>query len=205
MSCGWGRIRNSSPHRQIIVSDITPQFIREVQGRATCIFTDAEVQAALDDMARQITASLKSENPLLLCVMTGAITTVAELARRLDFPLQIDYLHASRYGDNTKGTELRWFREPVLPLAGRHVLIVDDILDQGATLAAIVAYCKRQQAASVRTAVLVNKHHARKLDNLKPDFQGLDAEDFYLYGYGMDYRGYLRNAAGIYAIDEKDY
>jgi hypoxanthine phosphoribosyltransferase len=118
--------------------------------------------------------------------------------------LQIDYLHATRYQDNTQGSELEWHRLPALSLHEREVLILDDILDEGATLAAVVAHCRAQGAARVLTAVLVDKRHERKVPGIHADFVGLRAVDRYLYGYGMDYRGYLRNAAGIYAVDPVD-
>ena len=127
-----------------------------------------------------------------------------KLLTRLAFPLQIDYLHATRYRNNTQGSELEWHRLPALSLHGRDVLILDDILDEGATLAAVVAHCRAQGAARVLTAVLVDKHHERKVPGIRADFVGLRVEDRYLYGYGMDYRGYLRNAAGIYAVDPVD-
>ena len=106
--------------------------------------------------------------------------------------------------DNTQGSELEWHRLPALSLHGRDVLILDDILDEGATLAAVVAHCRAQRAARVLTAVLVDKRHERKVTGIRADFVGLRVEDRYLYGYGMDYRGYLRNAAGIYAVDPVD-
>ena len=81
-------------------------------------------------------------------------------------------------------------------------LVVDDILDEGTTLESIVEYCKKQEAAEVFTAVLIEKLHDHKLSNIVADFVGLKVDDCYIYGYGMDYKGYLRNAPGIFAINE---
>ena len=133
--------------------------------------------------------------------MTGGLVISGKLLPRLNFPLQIDYLHATRYREQLAGSELHWIRHPSVPLQGRHLLILDDILDEGETLAQVVAYCEAEGAASVRTAVLVDKQHDRRSDLLAmADFTGLFADDRYLFGYGMDYKGYWRNAPGIFAV-----
>ena len=183
---------------------MTLDEILAVSRRADRLHTEAEVEAAIDALAGQVSTALRDRNPLLLCLMNGGLVFSGKLLTRLAFPLQIDYLHATRYRDNTQGSELEWHRLPALSLLGRDVLILDDILDEGATLAAVVEHCRAQGAARVLTAVLVDKRHERKVDGVCADFVGLRVEDRYLYGYGMDYRGYLRNAAGIYAVDPAD-
>lgn len=177
---------------------------RQVWKRARCLYDSAQLGEALDSMAAAISHDLEQHNPLILCVMTGAFVTTSELCRRLAFPLQIDYLHASRYGDKLSGENLDWICKPRLSMQGRHVLIVDDIFDQGATLASIADYCTKQGAASVRSAVLVDKQHDRKLTMMLPDYIGLRVPDHYVFGYGMDYRGFLRNINGLYAADPAD-
>lgn len=175
--------------------------LQRVLQEAHCLYTAQEVEAALDRMAEAITRELADSNPLVLSVMTGALVVTGKLLTRLAFPLQVDYLHASRYRERLTGTDVHWKAYPSIPLRGRTVLIVDDILDEGDTLAAIVNYCLQQQAASVRCAVLVDKQHDRRTPVMpKADFTALVAPDSYLFGYGMDYKGYLRNAAGIYAV-----
>ena len=183
---------------------MTPDEIIAVSRRADCLHTEAEVEAAIDALAGQVSTALSDRNPLLLCLMNGGLVFSGKLLTRLAFPLQIDYLHATRYLDKTQGSELEWHRLPALSLHERDVLILDDILDEGATLAAVVEHCRAQGAATVLTAVLVDKRHERKMAGIRADFVGLRVEDRYLYGYGMDYRGYLRNAAGIYAVDPAD-
>lgn len=166
---------------------------------ADCLYTRAQVQAAMDEMASAITQRLGGHDPLVLCVMTGAMIPAGHLLTRLNFPLQIDYIHATRYRGGTAGGRLNWLVRPTHAIKGRHVLIIDDIFDEGITLASIVEYCWEEGAAEVCTAVLINKLHARK-HPLKVDFVGLETTDRYLFGYGMDYKGYLRNADGIYAV-----
>ncbi|MDP2139197.1 MAG: hypoxanthine-guanine phosphoribosyltransferase [Gammaproteobacteria bacterium] len=174
---------------------------RRVQAEARCIYTEQEVEAALDRMAAAITAELADSNPLVLGVMTGALVVAGKLLPRLHFPLQVDYLHASRYRGKLSGADLQWKAYPSIALKSRTVLIVDDILDEGETLLGIRDYCLQQGAARALCAVLVDKNHNRRVAGLtRAEFTGLDAPDSYLFGYGMDYKDYLRNAPGIYAV-----
>jgi len=177
----------------------TPEEIRTIQQEADCLYDQRQVGRALDDMARTITARLGEKNPLLLCVMSGALIPAGHLLTRLDFPLEIDYIHATRYGGATSGGELHWFAEPHESLRDRVVLVVDDILDEGITLAAILEHCRHRGVRELYSAVLVEKQHQRK-NGLAADFVGLTVPDRYVFGYGMDYKGYLRNAPGIYAV-----
>ncbi len=175
--------------------------IKCVQENADLLYSEQEVEAALDKMARQINVLLADRNPLLLCVMNGGIVAAGKLITRLTIPLTIDAINASRYQNQTAGGVIEWLLKPGTPLKDRTILIIDDILDEGITLAAIHDYCLEQGATSVYSAVLVDKI----LDHEKPitaDFIGLEVANRYLFGYGMDYKGYLRNAAGIYACTE---
>lgn len=178
-----------------------PHKIEEVYKSAQCIYTANEVEAALDRMAMAIQEQMSDKNPLILCVMIGGLVPLGNLLPRLDFPLEVDYVHATRYRGQLSGGELVWKVKPSVDLKNRHVLVVDDILDGGVTLAGIVDYIKAQDAADVKTAVLVDKHHKRVESGLeKADFVGLTVDDHYIFGYGMDYHEYLRNAPGIYMV-----
>lgn len=181
-----------------------PTDIEGVHSRAQCLYTESEVEAALDRLAQELSSAFSNANPVLLCVMNGGLIMTGKLATRMTFPLQLDYLHATRYRDRTSGSDLEWKKYPELELAGRSVVIIDDILDEGATLAAILSYVKQQNPENVSVAVLVDKMHTRKVPGITADFIGLEVEDYYVYGYGMDYKGYLRNVAGIYAADPVD-
>jgi hypoxanthine phosphoribosyltransferase len=171
----------------------------QIRANATCIHTAEAVTQALDQMAAQITADLSDKNPLLLGVMHGGLLPLSYLVQRLTFPLTIDYVHATRYQEDLSGKELVWQRTPNQALTGRHVLIVDDILDEGHTLAGLLGYCETQQPASLRTAVLVHKQHTRGVSP-QLDYCGLTVPDQYVFGCGMDYKGYWRNTTAIYAI-----
>jgi len=180
---------------------ITTQHAMEVLESADCCFTRAQVQATIERMAQIITQDYQDKNPLLLCVMNGGLIFTAELLLKLSFPLQYDYIHVTRYQGKTRGGELNWIAESSIPLQDRHVLIEDDINAEGLTLAAIVKHCKQQGPLSVKTVVLVDKQHDRK-QGAAADYQGLTVEDRYVFGYGMDYKGYWRNAPGIFAVKD---
>lgn len=163
------------------------------------LYSREEVEAVMDRMAAEITEKLAGSDLIVLSVMNGGMIPTGHLLTRLDFPLRVDYVHATRYRGETSGRELHWLRPPEELMDGKNVLIIDDILDEGITLAAIVEGCRNQGATGVYTAVLVKKLHGRS-NGFKADFLGLEAEDRYLFGYGMDYKGYLRNVTGIYAV-----
>ncbi|MGA7802538.1 MAG: hypoxanthine-guanine phosphoribosyltransferase [Gammaproteobacteria bacterium] len=179
---------------------VTADQVRTVLSEADRLYTAAEVDAALDRMAAQITGTLGERNPIVLCVMTGGLVPAGHLITRLDFPLQLDYLHATRYRGETSGGQLHWITRPTFDLKDRSVLVVDDILDEGLTLGAIVSFCRQEGAREVYSAVLVDKHHDRRPEPIHADFVGVEVGDRYVFGYGMDYKGYLRNAAGIFAV-----
>lgn len=180
-------------------------YIREVAAEATRLFSNAEIEAALDKIAREMKEQIGHSSPILLCVLIGGIVPLGNLLTRLDFPLEVDYIHVSRYGDKTKGSsELKWEAKPAGNLQGRTVVIVDDILDEGLTLAATIDYCRSCGAKEVFTAVLIDKERKRsELGLKKADFTGLKVENRFIFGYGLDYKGYLRNVPGIYVVAPK--
>ncbi|MBU2707526.1 hypoxanthine-guanine phosphoribosyltransferase [Zooshikella marina] len=176
------------------------EHIKQVYAEADCLYTEAEVEAAIERMGQAITAELANSNPLVYCIMNGGLVVSGKLLTKLNFPLEVDYIHATRYRNETTGGELDWKVHPSTSMQDRTVLILDDILDEGHTLAAIVEFCKAQGAKAVQTAVLVEKKHDRKAVELESDFIGLQIEDRYIFGYGMDYKSYWRNAPGIFAL-----
>lgn len=178
-----------------------PQYIQEVYKKATCLYRKQEIENALDNMAQAIHTKLAETNPVLLCVMIGGLIPAGNLLPRLDFPLELDYVHATRYRGAINGGDLKWLVQPQVSLQNRTVLIIEDILDGGLTLKAIVDYCHQQGAQAVYTAVLLDKQATRIEGGLpKADFTGIAMENGYVFGYGMDYKGYLRNASGIYVV-----
>lgn len=174
-----------------------------IQRRAQCLVDRAGVEDALDRMAATISDRLADADPILLPVAKGGLVTAGLLLPRLDFPLRLDYLHATRYRDTTRGGELSWHYRPTETIRDEHCLVIDDIFDEGVTMTAIVAACQADGAASVTSAVLVDKRRERPV-SYRPDILGLQLPDRYLMGFGLDYQGYFRNAPGIYAAAAED-
>lgn len=178
------------------------QKIKDILASADVIHTEEEVAAAVSRVARQITEKLGETNPLLLVVMSGGVPFAGHLMTQLHFPLEFDYLHVTRYGQETSGGALSWRAAPWTPVKGRTVIILDDILDEGLTLAAIVERMKELGAAACYTAVATDKLNGKKKP-LKADFVALTVPDRFVFGYGMDVRGAFRNLPAIYAMKEE--
>ena len=175
--------------------------------RSDVVHDRTAIEDAIDGMADAIVADFRGSVPLFLTVMHGALPFAARLslalgARGLD--LAFDYLHATRYRGATSGGELAWKHRPATPLAGRRVLLVDDIVDEGHTLSQVRAWCLAQGAAEVRIAAMVVKRHDRCVAGLAADYAGLDVPDRYVFGYGMDYHEQGRNLPAVYALREDD-
>ena len=158
------------------------------------------VSRALDRLAADIAAALAETCPILLAVMRGGAFTATELARRFDFPAEFDYVHATRYANTLEGGALEWIVKPGDGVRRRTVLVIDDILDRGTTLAALQRELAALGASRVLTAVLVKKRFDRPLERPHVDFVGLETEDRYLFGCGMDYKGHWRGLPALYAL-----
>ena len=174
----------------------------ELLDRADLLVGASEIEAALDRLAARIGDALADRLPLVLCVMGGAVVFAGKLMPRLGFPLEFDYLHATRYRDGTRGGEIEWSALPKKEVSGRCVLLLDDILDEGHTLAAAKAKLMDMGAAEVWIAVLAEKD----LGHDKPvraEFVGLTLPNRYVFGMGMDAYGMWRNLPAIYALKEE--
>ncbi len=166
------------------------------------VFSNAEINSALEKLADKLNPQLENEVPVVLCVMQGGLIFSGQLIPRLQCMLEIDYIHATRYNNKTRGGELVWKAYPVTPLTDRTVLILDDILDEGQTLQSIVQYCDQQGASKIISAVLLRKNHNRCVDDKLTNNIALNVEDKYVFGFGMDYDGKYRQLDAIYALDE---
>lgn len=180
---------------------IEPQQAMAILASADLIHTADTVDAAVRRVAREISERLRDRNPVLLCVLKGGLPFAGHLLTQLTFPLDFDYLHVSRYRLATSGSELSWRIEPEIALSGRTVLVLDDILDEGLTLAAIRDRLLALGAATCYTAVAADKLIGRTKP-IQADFVALSVPDRFLFGYGMDVRGAWRNLPAIYAMRE---
>lgn len=177
------------------------QYAKDVLASAEILFSAEEVSKAVSRVAQEITEKLGDTTPLLLCVMTGGVPFAADLMSQLDFPLEFDYLHVTRYGQETAGGALSWRSAPWTSVKDRTVIVLDDILDEGVTLAAIVDRVTELGAKACYTAVATDKQNGKQKP-LKADFVALSVPDRFLFGYGMDVRGMWRNLPAIYAMKE---
>ena len=170
---------------------------------ADLLFDQEQCRAALQKVADDITRDLGDKYPLLLPVMGGAVVFTGQLLPLLRFPLDFDYVHVSRYGDKLAGGAFNWKRMPdPEQIKGRHVVVLDDILDEGHTMAAIHKQVMEMGAASCRTAVFANKNINRPKP-ITADYVGIHVPNRYVFGYGMDASGMWRNLGAIYALADK--
>lgn len=180
---------------------MTTPRLSDALARADLVHDRATLTMAIARIASEIDRALAGQTAVFMTVMQGALMFAGQLATSIAAPLTFDYVHATRYGGATTGSELRWIKRPTTPLAGATVLLVDDILDEGHTLKAIREFCIEQGVARVLIAVLCEKRHARRVSNLQADFNGVEVPDRYVFGYGMDYHEQGRNLPAIYAVD----
>ena len=166
---------------------------------AEMIHSAAVVDAAIARVAAEITKRLGGRYPLVLSVMGGAVVFTGRILPMLNFPLDFDYIHASRYGAQTTGGQIEWKVEPKGNVAGRVVLVLDDILDIGDTMLAIRERVLGLGAAAFYSAVLTDKTK-RRAKPINADFVGLSLPDRYVFGCGMDAHGIWRNLPAIYAL-----
>lgn len=159
------------------------------------------VQRTLDRMAAEITARLSESHPLVVTVMNGGQVFAGQLLPRLPFVLDCSYVHVRRYGQGTSGGELVWIAGPHEPVTGRSVLLLDDILDEGRTLATIRERLLEQDAREVLLAAFALK--VRKTPAvIAADFTGVRVPDRFVFGFGMDVAGSWRNLPSIRALSE---
>jgi hypoxanthine phosphoribosyltransferase len=179
---------------------INAQGLQQLLQQAELIYDTATIDSAINRLAQRLTERLDDPAPLVLCVMQGGLMFTGKIMSLLPLAAEFDYIHATRYGDSTTGEALQWLAYPKKKLANRTVLILDDILDEGHTLAAIETYCWEQGAKEVISAVLLQKKHERTKTGMHCDFVALEVDDRYVFGYGMDYKGKLRHLNSIYAM-----
>ncbi|PWB58283.1 MAG: hypoxanthine-guanine phosphoribosyltransferase [Nitrosomonadales bacterium] len=173
----------------------------EIYKTADLIHSAQAVSDAVWRMAGEISAQLADRQPLVLSVMGGATVFAGQLLPLLEFPLDFDYVQVSRYGDAIRGGQMIWKVPPPVNVKGRVVLVLDDILDEGITLAEIRASVLELGADACFSAVFVEKETGRQKP-IRADFVGLRVPDRYVFGFGMDVHGAWRNLPAIYALKE---
>ena len=180
---------------------VSPEEAWKILEAADVVYAAADVVAAVDRMAADISAALSTRLPLVLGVMRGSVIFAGHLLPRLRFPLDFDYLDVTRYGNETSGGEITWKVSPGTAVAGRVVLVIDDILDEGRTLAAVRDKLLAAGAREVYSAVFADKDTGRPKP-LRADFTGITVPNRYVFGFGMDVKGAWRNLPAVYALRE---
>ncbi len=151
-------------------------------------------------MAKQLNTDYVNQGIVYLTIMNGGMIFASDLAKKLNLDMEMDYVQVSRYGLETHGGQLIWKHQCETNLEGKHVILVDDIFDEGYTLQAVDEWCRKKGAKSVKSAVLVSKIHERGYADLRPDYSAIEVEDLYIFGYGMDYQEKLRHLNDIYYL-----
>ncbi|MBA3755409.1 MAG: hypoxanthine-guanine phosphoribosyltransferase [Nitrosomonas sp.] len=180
---------------------LTYQQAQQILDTADLIYSEQTVAQTVQCMALDITQVLSHQQPLVLCVMGGAVVFTGQLLPQLRFPLDFDYLHLSRYDKKMTGGEIHWQAEPKENVRDRVVLVLDDILDEGITLAAIRDKVLENGAKAFYSAVFAEKETGRPKP-FRADFVGLTVPDRYVFGFGMDIHGAWRNLPAIYAVKD---
>jgi hypoxanthine phosphoribosyltransferase len=180
---------------------VTREKAEAILAKAELVHSAEAVSRAVDRVAGEITTVLEDEFPVVLAVMGGAAIFTGQLLPKLAFPLEFGAIEVTRYGNGTSGREIEWRLAPRDNVVGRTVLVVDDILDEGITLAAVRERLLAQGARRVLVAVFADK----ALGRAKPitaDFVGVSVPDRYVFGFGMDAYGLWRNLPAIYALED---
>ena len=178
---------------------------RALLQHAEQIVSPEQVQAAVKHVADELNKRFDNAEsfPLVLGVMGGAVVFTGTLLPQLAFPLEFDYIHVTRYGDEDQGGEVVWKVIPRQNVAGKTIVVVDDILDEGETLAHVKQRLLDMGAAEVIIAVFADKDIKRKKP-VTADLVGLTLPDSFVVGFGMDVYGYWRNLPGLWAIHPED-
>ncbi|MFA5065159.1 MAG: hypoxanthine phosphoribosyltransferase [Dehalococcoidia bacterium] len=165
------------------------------------LITNAEIDSAVQRLASEIKRDYRRKNPLLIGILKGSFVFMADLVRRLDIPLEVDFVRLSSYGSGTESSgKVRILGKLTEPVEGRHIIVVEDIIDTGLTTAHFLNYIKRKNPASVVLCALTEKPARRKV-NVKIDYLGFTVPNKFIVGYGIDYNEKYRNLPDICYIE----
>ncbi|VAW35448.1 Hypoxanthine-guanine phosphoribosyltransferase [hydrothermal vent metagenome] len=167
----------------------------------TLLFSKETIQQHINTIAATLNTEYHNQPVVFLTIMNGGMIFASDLAKMLNLDMEMDYVQVSRYGTETTGGQLIWKHQCETSLQDKHVILVDDIFDEGYTLMAVDEWCKEQGAKTVKSVVLVVKQHERGYADFKVDYHGIEVEDLYIFGYGMDYQEKLRHLNDIYYLN----
>lgn len=169
------------------------------------LYDEAQIQSKIEELATLVNEQFSGKNPLVICILKGAFIFMADLVKRLDIPLEIDFMAVSSYGESTESSGIvKIIKDLDVPVADRAVLIVEDIIDSGLTLSYLVEVFKGRKAKSVSIVTLFDKPNGRKID-LKVDHTGFVLPNEFVVGYGLDYAEQYRNLPYIGVLKKEVY
>ena len=171
------------------------------------LLSEDEIREKVRELGGKITADYKNSNLMLVTVLKGAGVFLADLMRQIDVPAEIDFMVVSSYGSGVKSSGVvKIVKDLDVPLAGKDILIVEDILDSGLTLSYITELLASKDANSVKVCTLLNKPSRRHPDvHLEVDYEGFVIPDDFVVGYGLDYNEKYRNLPFVGVLDPKVY
>ncbi len=168
------------------------------------LISSKELQARIDELAAAITADYQGTRPVLICVLKGAVFFIADLTRRLPFDLEIEFMAVSSYGHSSESSGVvRILKDLDTDIEGRHVLIVEDIIDSGLTLQYLTKTLKARNPASLEVVTLLSKPSRRKAD-LECRYTGFEIPNEFVVGYGLDHAENYRNLPYLGVVDERE-
>jgi hypoxanthine phosphoribosyltransferase len=169
------------------------------------LYTQEEIQDKVKELGKQITRDYAGRNLLVICVLKGAFIFMADLVKAIDIPLELDFMAVSSYGVSTKSSGVvKIIKDLDIPVEGRDVMIVEDIIDSGLTLSYLIDVLERRNALSIAVVTLFDKPARRTVD-LEPDYKGYTLPDAFVVGYGLDYAEKYRNLPYIGVLKEEVY
>jgi hypoxanthine phosphoribosyltransferase len=172
------------------------------QPKLSILFTRDEIQATVKKLAAEIRQDYLGKHPILIGVLKGSFMFLADLMRHLDFPLEVEFIRLSSYGDRESSGKIKLVHGLQSKVKGRHVLVVEDIVDTGLTTAFVLDYLRRKKPASLKLCVLTDKPSRRQIP-VNIDYRGLTVPNKFIVGYGLDWDERFRNLPDIYVVENE--
>jgi len=172
-----------------------------MEPKLSLLFTKDEIATTVSRLAAEISRDYQTKHPILIAVLKGSFVFLADLIRQLDFPLEIEFVRLSSYGRGTESSgKIRVIQRPQSEIKGRHVLVIEDIIDTGFTSAFLLDYLNRKKPASLKLCTLTDKPSRRQVP-VNIDYRGLTVPDKFIVGYGIDWDEKFRYLPDIYAVE----